>query len=102
MQLHVDGIVVSSGELMFAVMDSVDESLIRQSMPVKIHPSAVIESTAEIGADVEIGPFAYVGGVARIGDGTRIHHHASGRATRWSGKTAKFSPMQALARKRRT
>jgi len=46
-------------------------------MPSKIHPSAIIDSAAELGADVEIGPFAYVGAGVRLGDGTRLHHHAS-------------------------
>lgn len=46
-------------------------------MAARIHPSAIVEPTVQLGADVEIGPFAYVGGAARIGDGTRIHHHAS-------------------------
>jgi UDP-N-acetylglucosamine acyltransferase len=46
-------------------------------MPAKVHPTAVVESTAELGSDVEIGPFAYVGGRVVLGDGTRLHHHAS-------------------------
>lgn len=46
-------------------------------MPVKIHPTAIVESTVELGEDVEIGPFAYVGGQARIGRGSAIFHHAS-------------------------
>ncbi len=46
-------------------------------MPTRIHPTAIVEPTVELGADVEIGPFAYVGGAVRLGAGTRIHHHAS-------------------------
>ena len=68
-------------------------------MPVKIHPSAVIESTAEIGADVEIGPFAYVGGVARIGDGTRIHHHASVEGNTVVGKNCEIFPYASIGAK---
>ncbi len=37
-----------------------------------IHPSAVIDSSAEIGADVSIGPFCVIGARARIGDGARL------------------------------
>lgn len=46
-----------------------------------IHPSAVIDPTAQISADVEIGPFAVVGPKVSIGKGTRIGPHAviSGR-----------------------
>ncbi|WP_404425863.1 acyl-ACP--UDP-N-acetylglucosamine O-acyltransferase [Nibricoccus sp. IMCC34717] len=45
-------------------------------MASKIHPLAVVEPGAELGADVEIGPFAFVGAGVRIGDRTRLHHHA--------------------------
>jgi UDP-N-acetylglucosamine acyltransferase len=46
-------------------------------MANRIHPSAIVEPTVELGDNIEIGPFAYVGGTARLGDGTRLHHHAS-------------------------
>ena len=38
----------------------------------KIHPTAIVEDGAALGADVEIGPYAHVGANVRIGDGTRI------------------------------
>lgn len=46
-------------------------------MAVRIHPSAVVEPGAQLGADVEVGPFAYVGAGVTLGDRTRLHHHAS-------------------------
>lgn len=46
-------------------------------MATKVHPSAVMESGAELGADVEIGAFAFVGAGVRLGDGCRLHHHAA-------------------------
>lgn len=46
-------------------------------MAHRIHPSAVVEPTVELGDGVEIGPFAYVGGSARLGNGTVLQHHAS-------------------------
>jgi len=46
-------------------------------MPAKIHPTAIVESTVELGDEVEIGPFAYVGGQVRIGAGTVVFHHAT-------------------------
>lgn len=42
-----------------------------------VHPSAVIDPAARIGADVWIGPFAAIGARARIGDGARIMAHVS-------------------------
>jgi UDP-N-acetylglucosamine acyltransferase len=46
-------------------------------MSARIHPTAVVESGAELGADVKIGPFAFVGTGVRLGAGTELHHHAS-------------------------
>jgi UDP-N-acetylglucosamine acyltransferase len=41
----------------------------------QIHPTAVIEAGAELGADVEIGAYSIVGPHVRIGDRTRIMPH---------------------------
>jgi UDP-N-acetylglucosamine acyltransferase len=46
-------------------------------MSAKIHPQAIVESSAELGIDVEVGPFCYIGANAQIGDGSRILHHAT-------------------------
>lgn len=43
---------------------------------MKIHPSAIVDSAAQIGADVEIGPFCVIGAGAVIGDRCRIQAHA--------------------------
>jgi UDP-N-acetylglucosamine acyltransferase len=40
-----------------------------------IHPTAVIESGAELGRDVEIGPYCVVGPHVTIGDGARLMSH---------------------------
>jgi UDP-N-acetylglucosamine acyltransferase len=41
-----------------------------------IHPSAVIDSKAEIAADVEIGPYVVIEGPVKIGRDTRVMAHA--------------------------
>ena len=48
-----------------------------------IHPTAVIEDGAEIGADVAIGPYSIVGSQVSLGDGVRLHSHVvvGGRTT---------------------
>jgi UDP-N-acetylglucosamine acyltransferase len=46
-------------------------------MTTRIHPSALVSSSAEIGADVEIGPFAIVGDDCVVGDGCVIAARAS-------------------------
>ncbi|MDA9930123.1 acyl-ACP--UDP-N-acetylglucosamine O-acyltransferase [Alphaproteobacteria bacterium] len=44
-------------------------------MSVFIHPTAVIDPAASLGADVSIGPFCVIGGDAVIGDGAILHAH---------------------------
>ncbi len=41
----------------------------------KIHPTAIIDPAAQIGADVEIGPYAVIEGAVKIGRGTKIWPH---------------------------
>jgi UDP-N-acetylglucosamine acyltransferase len=41
-----------------------------------IHPTAIIDPTAELDADVEVGPYAIVEGGVRIAGGTRLYAHA--------------------------
>ncbi|MDR3385719.1 MAG: acyl-ACP--UDP-N-acetylglucosamine O-acyltransferase [Rudaea sp.] len=40
-----------------------------------IHPSAVIDPAARLGADVSVGPFSVIGAEVQIGDGTMIGPH---------------------------
>jgi UDP-N-acetylglucosamine acyltransferase len=68
-------------------------------MASKIHPSAIVEPTVQLGADVEIGPFAYIGGTVRLGDGTRIHHHASVEGNTVLGKNCEVFPHANLGAK---
>jgi UDP-N-acetylglucosamine acyltransferase len=39
---------------------------------VKIHPSAIVDSQAELGEGVEIGPFCCIAGTVKIGDNTIV------------------------------
>ena len=42
----------------------------------KIHPTAIVEDGAVIGADVELGPYCHIGPTVKIGDGTVIRQGA--------------------------
>ncbi|MGD9873033.1 MAG: acyl-ACP--UDP-N-acetylglucosamine O-acyltransferase [Kiritimatiellia bacterium] len=42
----------------------------------EIHPTAVIEPGAELGAGVKVGPFAYIRDKVKIGAGTEVGPHA--------------------------
>lgn len=41
-----------------------------------IHPTAIVEDGAKLGAGVQIGPYCYVGPNAELGSGTVLHSHA--------------------------
>jgi UDP-N-acetylglucosamine acyltransferase len=55
----------------------------RETARPSIHPTAIVERGAELGAGVVIGPFAYVGPRVVLGEGTRVGLHAvlEGRTT---------------------
>jgi len=46
-------------------------------MVAEIHPTAIVESGAELAEGVTVGAYAYVGPHVRLGRGTRVMHHAT-------------------------
>jgi UDP-N-acetylglucosamine acyltransferase len=52
-----------------------------------IHPTAIIEDGATLGADVEVGPYCHVGGDVTLGDGVALKSHVvvAGRTTIGAG-----------------
>ena len=42
---------------------------------LKIHPTAILDPKARLGADVAVGPYSIIGADAEIGDGTEIGSH---------------------------
>lgn len=44
-------------------------------MTVKIHPTAIVESGAQLGVDVEIGPYSVIGPNVSIGDNSKLFAH---------------------------
>jgi UDP-N-acetylglucosamine acyltransferase len=49
----------------------------------RIHPSAIVEDGAKLGAGVEIGPFCHVGPLVELGEGVTLKSHVvvAGRTT---------------------
>ena len=56
------------------------------NMTVKIHPSAIVDSQAEIGSGCEIGAYCVVGANVKLGEGCRLHSHVvmDGLTTIWA------------------
>lgn len=46
------------------------------SAGVRIHPTAIVDPGAQLGADVQVGPYAIIGPHVTVGDGTLIGSHA--------------------------
>lgn len=59
-------------------------------MPSSIHPTAIIDASAKIGADVHIGPYCIIGADVEIGDGCRLQHHVTIMGPSKIGKNNKF------------
>jgi len=87
---RVDGDVACEGEFMFALVardrrresndGAVDKTKLEADVKAggnktEIHPTALIDQSAEIGQGVSIGAYSIVGGNVQIGDGTRIDPH---------------------------
>lgn len=61
-----------------------------------IHPSAVIEDGATLGADVRIGPFCTVGSGVRLGDGVELVSHVAVAGETVIGEGTKIWPFASI------
>jgi UDP-N-acetylglucosamine acyltransferase len=64
-----------------------------------LHPTAIIEPGAELGADVEIGAYCFVGSGTTLGAGTRLHHHASVEGNTVLGERCEVFPYACIGGK---
>lgn len=67
------------------------DSLLKAGAP-QIHPTAVVEEGAQLGAGVIIGAYAYVGGEVVLGDNCHLHHHATVEGWSTLGKNCELFP----------
>ncbi len=65
-------------------------------MSARIHPTAVLDRAAEIGAGVEIGPFCVIGAGVTLGDGCRLHGHVHLTGPTTIGAGNEFYPFAAI------
>ncbi|MDI6731931.1 MAG: acyl-ACP--UDP-N-acetylglucosamine O-acyltransferase [Candidatus Margulisbacteria bacterium] len=70
----VNGEVAVEGEFTFSLAD-------REPSGLKVHPAAMVHSSAKLGKNVEIGPYSIIGPEVSIDDGTKIGAHC--QLSRW-------------------
>jgi UDP-N-acetylglucosamine acyltransferase len=61
-----------------------------------IHPTAIVEDGAKLGADVKIGPFCHIGSEVEIGDGGELHSHVVIAGRTDIGARAQIYPFASL------
>lgn len=61
-----------------------------------IHPTAIVEDGAEIGADVEIGPYCVVGSKVKLGDYVRLHSHVAVAGNTTVGEETEIFPFASI------
>ena len=66
---------------------------------MKIHPTAIVEDGARIGADVEIGPYAHIGPDVKLGDGTTVGQGAIIDGHTTIGERAQIFPYACIGMK---
>lgn len=65
----VNGEIVVEGDILFSIGYPALEG------GIKVHPTATVHPSAELGKNVEIGPYAVIGSEVKIGDNTKIGSH---------------------------
>jgi UDP-N-acetylglucosamine acyltransferase len=61
-----------------------------------IHPTAIIDPGARLGAGVLVGPYAIIGADVELGDGCRVGHHATIDGPSKIGPRNEFFPYAAI------
>lgn len=62
----------------------------------RIHPTAIVDSRAELGGDVEVGPYCLVGAGVRIDEGSRLLGHVVVTGPTHIGKGNVFHPFTVI------
>lgn len=70
--------------------------MLERSSTTEIHPTAIVERGAEIGAGVRIGPYCVIGPEVRIGDNSVLHSHVVVVSATWIGADCQIYPFVSL------
>lgn len=79
-----------STEQRAAAGEDADAARTAPRAPAKIHPTAIIDPSAKIGAGAEIGPYYIIGAEVEIGEGCWLQHHVTVLGPTKIGKRNRF------------
>ncbi len=65
-------------------------------MTVTVHPTAIVDPGASLGADVVVGPFCRIGAEVELGDGARLVSHVVIEGRTRIGRNARIYPFAVL------
>ena len=65
----------------------------------RIHPTAIVDSHAQIGADCEVGPYCIIGANVKLGVGCRLHSHVVIDGLTTIGARNEFYPLTCIGLK---
>jgi len=63
---------------------------------VDIHPTAIVDKSAQLADDVTVGPYSILGPKVKIGQGTRLHSHVVVQGATELGKNNEVYPFAML------
>jgi len=61
-----------------------------------IHPTSILDPSAELGENVTIGPFSIIGKGVKIGDGSHVYSHVNIEGKTTLGKNTKIFPHSSI------
>jgi UDP-N-acetylglucosamine acyltransferase len=65
-------------------------------MATQIHPTAIVDSKAELGSDVIVGPYTMIGPHVKVGNGTRFQSHVVVEGHTTIGEQNTFFPFSVI------
>ena len=68
-------------------------------MASQIHPTAIVEPGAQLGADVQIGAYAFIGRQVVLGDRCVVHHHGNIEGHTFLGPECEVFPFACIGMK---
>src|SRR5512134_49434 len=62
----------------------------------QIHPTTIVDPTADLAADVVVGPYCVIGPQVTIGEGTVLHNHVTVQCRTSIGRQNELYPFSVI------